>query len=606
MAIPPTNPAERLVEHLRWVFSRRTFAATALKMTEVAPSFPPFLVSQGVEISHSLRKALGDRPSEGSVWEELLSFRRGPGSDAFFLCPNAPGPASEDLLLQRAVEIRALVDAVRATRNSFPGQPLDRILRQGRLRCRREVVSGHTVFVAVRLGSHFVVLPVDDEHPRLLAARIRYLFASGARPIGRLRPVQVVASLLVAIDPVPFEDALHLHRLGVEGPWLSWSTTTAPVSLGVLGAHDLVVEGSSFAALRAEFSGRVRAMSFALGLGGVEEDWDPSADFGPFDAQPFGATLGEGDLVGSPGSAAHALSDVLGIDPEFLARITQAEQELNEAREALGDRALFSVSSDSSEQGGGTDEAVLAALPSGLRLLLRGDRVRGAQGTGRLQPWRAPSVRYATIPRGAFSFLNYCYAYCRAQHEAMVVHQPRYSGAGFTFVVPRGVEADSSSPDPRPAPVLCSFRTVRGVPEGAGPFKHRMARRLEEAAVGSDLLSSVLNDVLRGPVPDLFKAAGMRVLESRLHDGGSFFGGRGLVSHIVLPDELVDPVAAYSGIFDGFFAGSCQERGGVSLTTVDRGYRRDICAVGTGVFRAPEAMDRFWNRLAYFLNQAAM
>jgi hypothetical protein len=347
-------------------------------------------------------------------------------------------------------------------------------------------------------------------------------------------------------------------------------------------------------------------MSFALGLSGAEQEWDPRADFGPFDAQPFGATLGGGEIVDSPTSAADALSDVPGIDPEFLARIAQAEDELGEAREALGDRALFSVSSDRRVAEAGVDEAVLGALPRGLRLLLRGDRVRGAQGTGRLQSWKAPSVRYATVPRGAFSFLDYCYAYCRAQHEAMAVHQPRYPGSGFTFVVPRVGKAQSPAADSRFAPVLCSFRTVRGVPESAGPFKHRLARRLEEAAVGGDLLSGVLNDVLRGPVPDVFKAAAMRVLESRLHDGGSFFGGRGLVAHIVVPDELVDPVAAYSGIFDGAFGGSCQERGGVCLTTVDRGYRRDICAVGTGVFRTREAMDLFWNRLAYFLDQAAL
>jgi len=347
-------------------------------------------------------------------------------------------------------------------------------------------------------------------------------------------------------------------------------------------------------------------MSFALGLSGAEDEWDSRADFGSFDAQPFGTTLGGSEVDGSPQSAAEALADVAGIDPEFLARVAQAEQELDEARETLGDRALFSISSDRREQEEGDQEAVLRALPSGLRPLVCGERIRGAQGTGRLQSWRAPSVRYATIPRGAFSFLDYCYAYCRAQHEAMAVHQPRYPGAGFTFVVPRSGKVDSLSADARVVPVLCSFRTVRGVPERAAPFKHRLARRLEEAAVGADLLSSVLNDVLRGPVPDFLKAAAIRVLVSTLHDGGSFFGGRGLVSHIVVPDELVDPVAAYSGIFDGVFAGSCHERGGVSLTTVDRGYRRDICAVGTGVFRTREAMDLFWNRFAYFLDQAAM
>jgi hypothetical protein len=589
------------------VFSRRSFAETALKMTEVAPGFPPLLVSHGVELSHSLRKALGDRPNEDSLWEELLSLRRGSGSDAFFVCPLPPGQVKEDLLLQRAVEIRALVDAVRAVRDAFPGQPLDRVLRQGRLRSRREVVPGRTVFVAVRLGSSFIVLPVDDEHPRALADRIVQLFASGARKVGRLRPRRVVASLLVALDPVPFEDALHLHRLGLEGPWLSWSTTSSAVSLGVLSAHHLVLEGPSFGQLRADFGGRVRALSFALGLGGSDEDWDPRADFGPFDAQPFGATLGSADVAEAtdPRSLIEGQGEALGLDPEFVARIVQAEKELEQARASLGDRALFSVSPEED-----SDEADLSsvarALPPELRPLLEGERLRGVQGTGRLQTWRAPSLRYATVPRGAFSFADYCYAYCRAQHEAMAVYQPLYPGAGFTFVVPRAPEPTSDSGAERRSPVLCSFRTVRGVPEARGPFKHRLGLRLAEAEAGSDLLSRVLEDVLRASLPDVCKAVAVRAFESRLHDGGSFLSGRGLVSHIVLPDDVVDPVASYGGIFEGLFAGSCQERGGVSLTTVDRGYRRDICAVGTGIFRSQAAMDLFWHRLAYFLGQAAM
>ena len=134
--MPVHSPLEfkTLGERLRWVLSRRSFAQTALKMTEVAPSFPPLIVSHGVELTHSLRKALGDKPAEASLWEELLSLRRGAGTDAFFLFPRVAEPPGEDLLLQRAVEIRALVDAIRNARYSFPGQPLDRVLRQGRLR----------------------------------------------------------------------------------------------------------------------------------------------------------------------------------------------------------------------------------------------------------------------------------------------------------------------------------------------------------------------------------------------------------------------------------------------------------------------------------------
>jgi len=566
-------------------------------MTEVSPSFPPLLVSHGVELTHSLRKALGDRPNELSLWEELLSLRRGVGTDAFFVFPRPPGRVEDDLLLQRAVEIRALVDAIRAVRHAFPGQPLDRVLRQGRLRSRRELVPGDTVFVAVRLGSYFIILPVGSEHPRVLAERILHLFASRARPVGRFRPRRVLASVLVSIDPVPFSDALHLHRLGLEGPWISWSTTSSEISLGVLSAHHLVLEGPSFAKVRADFRARVRAMSFALGLGVTDEDWDPSGDFGPFDSHPFS------DLSG-PAGVREALADVEGIDPEFLARIAQAEAELEQARAELGDRNSFSVSPGSLEQA--PSAAYFRSLPAELMPLLEGERIRGGQGTGRLQSWLAPSLRYATVSRGAFSFPDYCYAYCRAQHEAMSVYWPRYSGVGFTFVVPRCSETGCTEGGPRPTPVLCSFRTVRGVPEAADAFKQRLRLRLAEADEGRDLLSKVLDDVLRVGLPDVFKAAAVRIFESRLHDGGSFLSGRGLVAHIEIPDDLVDPVAEYGGIFEGLFAGSCQERGGISLTTVDRGYRRDICAVGTGIFRAQAPMDLFWNRLAHFLDQAAM
>jgi hypothetical protein len=573
-------------------------------MTEVAPSFPPLIVSHGVELTHSLRKALGDKPAEASLWEELLSLRRGAGTDAFFLFPRVPEPPGEDLLLQKAVEIRALVDAIRNARYSFPGQPLDRVLRQGRLRSRREVVSNQVVPVAVRLGSFFVVLPVGEEHPRVLRDRILHLFLDGGRPVGRYRPRKIVASVLVSIDPVSFSDSLHLHRLGVEGPWLSWSTTHTDVSLGVLSAHHLVLEGPCFAAVRADFRRRVRAMSLALGLGVTDDDWDPREDFGSFDAHPFE------DLLGGGGSSSLS-PDFEGLDPELLARIEEAEQDLNLARSALGDRSQFSVSPETTQKS--VVDTPDLNLPEELRALLELPRTRGGLSSGRLQSWRPPSVRYATVPRGAFSFPDFCYAYCRAQHEAMAVHQSHYPGAGFTFVIPRSPMERSSSPDgaraqggDRLTPVLCSFRTVRGVPEGAKPFKHRLRLRLAEAQEGGDLLSRVLEDALRVGLPDVFKAAAVRAFESKFYDGGSFLGGRGLVAHIEAPEELIDPVAEYGGIFEGLFAGSCQERGGIALTAVDRGYRRDLCAVGTGVFRNQAAMDLFWTRLAYFLDQAAM
>ncbi len=98
----------------------------------------------------------------------------------------------------------------------------------------------------------------------------------------------------------------------------------------------------------------------------------------------------------------------------------------------------------------------------------------------------------------------------------------------------------------------------------------------------------------------------MRAIERFPGDGGSFLAGRGLVARIEIPEDVVDPIASYAGLYEGLFGGSCQERGGVSLTAVDRGFRRDLCALGTGPFRNKAAMDLFWQRFAYFLGQAAM
>ncbi|MEE2827716.1 MAG: hypothetical protein VX498_00890 [Myxococcota bacterium] len=595
---PPTGQEIRgLRERLRRVFSRPSFAETALKMTEVAPTFPPLLVSHGVELSHSLRKAIGDRPVEASLWEELLARRRGPGADAFFAFPLAPTLPPEDLLLQRAVEIRALVDAIRNARYTHVGQPLDRILRQGSLRTRREVVSTRNVPVAVRLGDWFIVVGVGEEHPRALRDRLMASFRDEARSIGGLRSRRIIASVLVCIDPVPLADALHLHRIGLEGPWMAWSTTSGDVPLGVLAAHHLVLEGPGFASLRADFRSRVRAMTVALGLDGAQEGVDLGAEFGSFDAEPFH------DFPGIEES----LAGMESLDPELLARLHAAEEELDDARLSLGSRQNFAVSPEQTEGERAFDTAV-EGLPEALLPLLE-DRDSGRRFSVRRggPSWRPPALRYATLPRGAFSFPDFCYAYCRAQHDAMAVHHPSYHGAGFTFIVPGQVpSASGQNVGRRPSPVLCSFRTVRGVPEAPGPFKHRLRVRLREAEAGQDLLSTVLDDVLRVAMPEVFKTAAVRLFESRLHDGGTFLSGRGLVSHIEVPDEQIDPVAQYGGIFEGLFGGSCQERGGIALTAVDRGYRRDLCAVGTGIFRSAVPMDFFWNRLAYFLREAAL
>ena len=61
------------------------------------------------------------------------------------------------------------------------------------------------------------------------------------------------APLAVGIEPVGLGEALHLHRLGLEGPWLSWAETVGEPSLGVLSAHHFVLEGPGMAGLRADF-----------------------------------------------------------------------------------------------------------------------------------------------------------------------------------------------------------------------------------------------------------------------------------------------------------------------------------------------------------------
>jgi hypothetical protein len=116
----------------------------------------------------------------------------------------------------------------------------------------------------------------------------------------------------------------------------------------------------------------------------------------------------------------------------------------------------------------------------------------------------------------------------------------------------------------------------------------------------------VLDDAFRLPVPSLLRAAAVRLLERLPGDGGSFLTGRGLVSWMEVPDEYVDPISASGGAVDGLFAGSCHERGGVSLTCIDRGFRRDLCAVGTGIFRLRAPFDLFWRRLAFFLGEQGM
>ncbi len=571
---------------------RRDFARTILALAEVAPTFPPSLIAHGLELTHHLRSALGERPVEASLWEELLALRRGPGADAFLAMP-LPPKEPEDFLLERAVEILGLVDAVRNNRHAHDGQPLDRVLRESRLRMRRLVFSDDTVPVAVRCGTSFAVVPVADDHPRALRDRIADALLHESRELGSLRSRRITAPLLVSLTPLPFAEAIHAHRIGVEGPWLSWSHSATKQPLGVLAAHHLVLEGPGFATLRADFRRRVRAMRVALGLDGADEGFDITEDFGVADAGPF-------DPYG--GSGLHPSLAEPGLPDELMEALYEAE-----AAEQVDPRHTFAY--DPVDPAADLEEL---PIPDGLPKPLQELAVRRSRAflgerllPGPTRP--APSIRYATIHRGAFSLPDFCYAYCRAQHDALAVHHPRYSGEGFTFIVPHLPRADGGTRRGRRGqPVLSSFRTRRGAPEGADAFKARLVRHLEEADQGDDLLSRVLDDVFRVAVPDVLKAAAVAFVERMPTDGGTFLTGRGLVARIEIDDEVVDPVARYAGVFEGLYGGSCQERGGVSLTAVDRGYRRDVCAVGTGIFRRRAVMDLFWQRFAYFLGQAAM
>ena len=555
-------------------FSDRVFA-----LADVAPTLTPSLVAGGVGLTQALRTALGERPVDTSLWDELLALRRGPGTDAFFAMPVPPRPRPEDPLLERAVEILALVDAVRSNRRTHQGQPLDRILREGVLRTRRVVLHQDTVPVCIRLGYCFAVVHVGDEHPRSLRDRIVAAFEEEARSLGTLRGRRIPAPILVSLTPLPLSEALHAHRLGVEGPWLGWSMTSGRNPMGVLASHHLVLEGPGFATLRADFRRRVRAMRVALGLDGVEEGWDVTEEFSEFDAAPFPPYSRD------PESELHpALRRMAGIPDD-------------------ADRQPHSFAFDPNlEPGGDGSIEVPDGLPPALDTLARvrpavggGDRMLGGPRRG------PPSIRYATVHRGAFSFPDFCYAYCRAQHDALAVFSPRYAGAGFTFIIPRDRPDDISFGGRRARPVLCTFKTRRGEPESAEAFKARLEQRFAEAARGHDLLSSVLDDAVRIALPNLLKAAVVRAFERLPGDGGTFLAGRGLVSHIEIPEDVVDPIARYAGIYEGVFGGSCQERGGVAMAAVDRGSRRDISALGTGIFRRKEPMDLFWQRFAWFL-----
>lgn len=586
---------DRSFSRLRDAWGRRDFADTVLALADVAPTFPPSLVTHGLEVAHALRRAVGERSVEATLWEELLALRRGAGADAFFAMPLPVRPPADDPVLDRAVEILALVDAVKNNRHAHAGQPLDRFLREGALRTRRMVISEDAVPVCVRLGCFVAVVDVRDEHPRQLRDRIVEALREAPLQLGGLKARRVRAPLLVSLTPLPFCEAVHGHRLGVEGPWLGWTRTGGRRPMGVLSAHHLVLEGPGFATLRADFRRRVRAMRVALGLDGVEQGWDETEEFSEFDAQPFAMhSVGDEEL--------HPALQDLAPDPDQDLLDKLFEMAGPAPGEDARHRHTFAFNPRADDQDEGPFEPP-PGLPDDLGVLARvrpavwlGDRLISGPRRG------PPSMRYATIHRGAFSMTDFAYAYCRAQHDAMAVYHPKYGGQGFTFIVPHL----RPGTDRRAMPVLCSFRTRRGAPEGARTFKQRLTRQLDLADRGADLLSRVLDDALRVALPAVAKAAVVRAIERLPGDGGTFLAGRGLVAQITIPDDVVDPIARYAGLYEGVFGGSCQERGGVSLTAVDRGFRRDLCALGTGPFRNKDAMDLFWQRFAYFLGQAAM
>ena len=452
--------------------------------------------------------------------------------------------------------------------------------------------------MVVRLGGWYVVVDVHDEHPRVLRDQIEEALRTRPRPLRTLLPKGLTAPIVISILPVPFREASHLHRLGIEGPWLGWSETSTAPRMTVLSSHGLVLDGPGVYLLRAEVRRRVRAMRIALGLD-VEEE--PLEDLDTDDAIALleAALAGEDTELLSElglGEGAGPVLDRDGSCDPFPMRHDFADDcGTASARASRPDREAANAPDLASSL-----PADLAHLASRPPLAWRGPR------PGPVGP--CPSLRFATVPRSRFSFPDFAYAYCRAQHEAMAVHQPSYSGQGFTFVVPHLPRDEVGAPRRglRARPVLCSFRTRRGVPESGTTFKRRLERRMDEADQGNDLLSQVLDDFLRAAVPEFAKATLVRLAERMPGDGGTFLTGRGLVAWSEVPDESVDPFAQYGGVYEGSFTGSCHERGGVALSAVDRGYRRDLCGVGTGVFREAEVMDHFWRRLAFFMSDSAL
>ncbi len=553
-------------------------------MAELAPTAPPLVVSSGLQLASALRRRVRGEPDRElpSSWEQLLSLRQGPGADGFVVWP-LPGDVGleREPLLERCVEILALVEAVRDHSYRHPGQYLDCFLRKDRPQVRRERLRSERTPVAVRLGSWYVLIEVGDEHPRRLRERILYAFETDPQPLGHLRLRRLRAGLVVSLLPLSLGEAVHLHRWGLEGPWLGWSRAGALRQVGVLAAHHFVLEGPGLACLRVDFRRRLRAMRLALGLDAEDPEWDGREDFSARDAAPFALLESELDL--------------------FLDLSSSAEQGDREPVESVAEDVLASSGHGTHLLASGDSSTCRTELPAPLEQLATESHwswLHPGRWTGR--GLRAPSLRFATLERGAFSLSSACYAYCCAQHQTMADRDPYYRSQGFTFVVPQipGSGPFKSNARRRARPILCSFHTRDGRPESSLSFNRRFKRRMAEAEVGDDLLSYVMRDLFEGSLPAFVKSAAVHLFERAPRDGGTFLGGRGLVAYAQVPDEDVDPIATYAGVFEGLFSGSCQERGGVALSIIDRGYRRDLCAAGTGLFAGEREMDRFWTTFA--------
>ncbi len=535
-------------------------------IAELAPGGPSLSASSGLKLALLLGTGRRSNDAAGRVqggWERVRAMRRGPGADGFVLWPlPPPGEIVFDGLMERCLELRALVDVIREHRHRHPSQALDCYLRRRGMTLSRRAVHGDLCPVMIRLGAWFVTLEVGDEHPRRLRDKILEEFRLRPRSLSFLRRRRIPCIAAISLRPLPLVESVHLHRWGIEGPWIGFSrsgTWRAP-RFAVISAHHLVLEGPALACLRVDFQRRLRALRVGLGMDVGGADWLDSENFSAFDAAPFELSPLEESVF----------TDRVG-------------------------RLKFSHGSQQAALDGADD---VENLPAALRALLLQSAGHWLDG----EPWRerrlkSPSLRFATIERGSFSLSRVCYAFCCAQHQALRAADSSYKGRGFTFIVPRmmGAAPFSSSARSRGRPVLCSLQVKGGEPEGVSAFTKRLKLRLEEAERGEDLLSELVEDLFHADRSDLLGSALVSLYERLPVSGGSFLRGRGMVSYARVPDEDVDPVASHAGIYEGLFAGSCQVRDGVTLSIIDRGYRRDLCAVGSGVLSDEVVMERFWS-----------